>query len=513
MFSSFAFSTKYLFPLTLSTSSLLITTIFVLIIVWIIKFYINVYKYPRGPFPLPLIGNFHQLPFEYMPDKFEYYKKIYGPVFTIFIPYPVVVLCDYESFKEGLVKNSIAFSGRAKRYPESLAHPETGRGIVFSDGQNWKEQRKVCLQIFRDFGMGKSIMETRIMDYVHETLNYIEDKRTKGSIEFTWIFKTCFANIMSEILFGIKRSLGDDREIKFIIEPIEKIFALARTNFAILYHFFNDCPLIIKILKKINDVGRKELEIAFKHIRSVILEAKSTWVKGNEPKNFVHAYMEKIGSEGKYVNDDEMPYVIHDVWVAGMETTATALNWAMNILCTFTDKQNKMRKEIYEVIGKDIDIHVDDMGKLPYCEAVVYEVLRFSNAIPHNIMHKTLNEVTISGKLLPKDTIIFAQQYNIMKYDSLFVDSEKFLPERFLMEDGKTFRKEAVDRMLAFSAGARRCIGENMAMMEIFLFMTNILSRYEIKVPKGSPMPLLKGKWAAIIKAPPFSFEVNKVIN
>ncbi|CEF60136.1 Cytochrome P450 18a1 [Strongyloides ratti] len=448
-----------------------------------------------------------------MPDKFEDYRKQFGPIFTIYLPYPVVVLCDYDSFKEALVKNSMTFSGRAKRYPESFVHPETGRGIVFADGPYWKEQRKVCLQIFRNFGIGRSIMESKIMEYVFETLNYVEDKRKEGPLEFTWIFRACFANVMTELLFGIRRSLDDNQELKFIMEPLEKLFQLGRSNITLFYHFFNDYPWIIKILKKINNVGRDQLDVAFAHIRNVIIESKSTWIKGKEPTNFVHAYMEKTDSSDEYVNEAEMPYVIHDVWVAGMETTATALNWSMNILGSFPDKQEKIRKEIHEVIGYDIDINYDDKNRLPYCLAAVYEILRFSNIIPHNVTHRTENNVTIGGKFIPGNTIIFAQQYNILKYDPIFCDSDNFLPERFLMEDEKTFKKEAIDRMLIFSAGSRKCIGENMAMMQMFLFLTNILSRYIIKVPKNSSMPLLKGKWAGIIKAPPFSFDVIKVTN
>uniref|UniRef100_A0A0K0EGE9 Cytochrome P450 n=1 Tax=Strongyloides stercoralis TaxID=6248 RepID=A0A0K0EGE9_STRER len=503
---------QYLVPFKITTSIFLITIISMLIIIWVIKFYVKVYKYPKGPFPLPFIGNLLQLlPFDAMPDKFEYYKKIYGPIFTIFIPYPVVVLCDYESFKEALVKNSSILNGRQKGYPESFVHPETGRGLVFADGPYWKEQRKVCFQIFRNFGVGRSLMESKIMDYVNETLNYVEKKRKDGPIDFTWIYKACFANIMCELLFGIKRSLEDDQEIKFIMEPLEKVFELGRSGISLIYHFFNNNPWIIKILKKINNIGRAELEIAFKHMNSIIIEAKSTWVKGKEPKNFVHAYMEKTNSDDEYINEVEMPFVVHDVWVAGMETTATTLNWAMNILGTFTEKQEKFRKEIHDVIGYDTTIHYDDRERLPYCQAVVYEILRFSNILPHNITHRTEKDVIIGGKLIPNDTIVFAQQYNIMKYDPIFYESNKFIPERFLMEDEKTYRKEAVDRMLAFSAGSRKCIGENMALMQIFLFLTNLLSRYEIKAPKGGPMPSLSGKWAGIIKAPSFAFDVVKV--
>uniref|UniRef100_A0A0N4ZAS7 Cytochrome P450 n=1 Tax=Parastrongyloides trichosuri TaxID=131310 RepID=A0A0N4ZAS7_PARTI len=490
------------------TETLALLIIF-LIYRWIKKYYEEVAKYPKGPMPFPIFGNLLQIPIVDMPESFEYYKKIYGPVFTIFIPYPVVVLDDYESFKEALVKNSLIFSGRAKGYPESFVHPEPGRGIVFTDGDYWKEQRRVCIQIFRDFGMGRSIMESRIMDYVHETLHYVEDKRKEGLVEFTWIFRTCFANIMSELVFGVQRSIDDNQELKYFMEPLERLFQLGRSNFTMLYIYFKDYPWIISILKKINNVGRKDLDDAFEHIRNVIFEVKKSWVPGEKPTNFVHAYMEKTYPKSEYINEEEMPYVIHDLWVAGMETTATAVNWAMNILATFPEKQAKMREEIYNVIGRDRDIVNNDRSSLPYCNAAVLEILRFANTIPHNVTHRNIEEVSIMGKKIPKDTIIYAQQYNILKYDPLFVASDKFEPERFLMSDGKTTRRETADRMLAFSDGSHKCIGENMALMELFLFMTNLLSRYEIKVPKGSPMPLLKGKWAGIIKAPPYSFEVT----
>ncbi|KAH7664872.1 Protein CYP-14A3, partial [Aphelenchoides avenae] len=110
-------------------------------------------------------------------------KKKYGPVFTIFTPLPVVVLSDYESLKEALVTKGEHFIGRVMRPPTSFfSNVPGGGGILANDGDSWRDQRRIALSILRDFGMGRNMMEQKIMHSVAEMCDAIDKTEDKSRV-------------------------------------------------------------------------------------------------------------------------------------------------------------------------------------------------------------------------------------------------------------------------------------------------------------------------------------------
>lgn len=95
---------------------------------------------------------------------------------------------------------------------------------------------------------------------------------------------------------------------------------------------------------------------------------------------------------------------------------------------------------------------------MPYTEAVLQEVLRFSAMVPLGVTHKALREVEFHGFTIPKGTLIFANLYWAMHDPKIWGDPETFRPERFLSEDGKSVLKH--EALLPFSTGKRVCLGE-----------------------------------------------------
>lgn len=105
---------------------------------------------------------------------FLHFFQKYGPIFTVWMgPIPSIFIVDYELAVESMVKKGSAFVDRKTFYLFDLLRCKTlsctklsyleGRGIVNSSGQIWLEQRRFAIHTLRDFGLGKNIMEERIM--------------------------------------------------------------------------------------------------------------------------------------------------------------------------------------------------------------------------------------------------------------------------------------------------------------------------------------------------------------
>ncbi|VDO25890.1 unnamed protein product [Haemonchus placei] len=140
----------------------LILFLFSVIVYYIWFFYANVKRYPKGPTPLPVVGNLLSIDLRNLHKYFELVSKDYGDVFTVWLPKPYVIIMNYDSIKEAFAKRGDDFAGRSGLFPDTLFQSMHNGGIVFSQGHLWKEQRRVSLQILRDFGMGKSGMEEQV---------------------------------------------------------------------------------------------------------------------------------------------------------------------------------------------------------------------------------------------------------------------------------------------------------------------------------------------------------------
>ncbi|VDO75001.1 unnamed protein product [Heligmosomoides polygyrus] len=156
-------------------------TISVASYVWL--FYRHVKRFPKGPTPLPIIGNLLSINLRKLHEDFDRISKDYGDIFTVWLPRPCVVVMNHESIKEAFTKKGDDFSGRMGLFPDTLFQNVENGGIIFSQGENWKEQRRTSLHILRDFGMGKNKMEEQVCLSAQEFLAYLNAVEDKSEID------------------------------------------------------------------------------------------------------------------------------------------------------------------------------------------------------------------------------------------------------------------------------------------------------------------------------------------
>ncbi|KAK6011007.1 hypothetical protein OSTOST_23919, partial [Ostertagia ostertagi] len=108
-------------------------------------------------------------------------------VYSLFgYPRPYVVITDYELVKEAFAKKGDDFAGRSGIFPDTLLQNVENGGVIFSQGENWKEQRRASLHILRDFGMGKNLMEEQVLLSAQDFLKNLSSIENKDEINLRW---------------------------------------------------------------------------------------------------------------------------------------------------------------------------------------------------------------------------------------------------------------------------------------------------------------------------------------
>ena len=120
------------------------------------------------------------------------------------------------------------------------------------------------------------------------------------------------------------------------------------------------------------------------------------------------------------------------------------------------------------------------------------EVVRYANIGPYGIQHVCTREITLNGKLFPARTLIQGMYTEILKGE-YWNDGENFRPERFLDKTGKLLAPGFHRSYVPFSAGRRGCLAESLAKLELFLVISQLISKYKFLPDTSTNLPTMVG--------------------
>jgi cytochrome P450 family 135 len=187
--------------------------------------------------------------------------------------------------------------------------------------------------------------------------------------------------------------------------------------------------------------------------------------------------MQARDEDGQAMSDEELRDELVTLLLAGHETTATSVAWAVERLVRHPDKLERLVREI--------DAEADGGGD-EYMTAVVQETLRVRPVVP--IVVRVLQEqLQVGANMLPAGTRVVPSIYLTNRSARVYEQPAEFRPERFLDGAPETFS------WIPFGGGIRRCIGASFALLEMKLILRTVLG--ELKPTLPASRRWRRGEW------------------
>ncbi|KAK7153476.1 hypothetical protein R3I93_011403 [Phoxinus phoxinus] len=428
-----------------------------------------------GPFAWPLVGNAMQL--GQMPHiTFSKLAKKYGNVYQIRLGRnDIVVLNGDVAIREALLQHSTEFAGRPNFV--SFRMISGGRSLTFNNySKQWKMHRKVAQSTLRAFSLAntqtKRTFEQHVvgeaLDLVQMFLRLSADGRHfNPAHEFT----VAAANVICALCFG-KRYGHDDPEFRTLLTRVDKFGETVGAGSLVdvmpwLQSFPNPVRRVYQNFKIIN-------EEFFAYVKDKVVQHRDTY-DPDVTRDMSDAIIGVI-EHGKdsVLSKEFVEATVTDLIGAGQDTMSTIMQWIVLLLVKHPSIQSKLQEQIDKVVGRDRLPSIEDRSNLAYLDAFIYETMRFTSFVPVTIPHSTTSDVSIEGLHIPKDTVVFINQWSVNHDPQKWSDPHIFNPSRFLDESG-ALDKDLTSSVMIFSIGKRRCIGEQIAKVEVFLFSAILL--------------------------------------
>ncbi len=475
----------------------------VILVTLIVNHFTTTRNLPPGPFPLPIIGNAHKLAADSRHVDLVELEKQYGKVFRLYLGSQlVVVVSGGEGLKEVLVTKSAEFAGRPSLYTTEVY--SKGKAIALADySPQWRLHRKVAVSALKMYSTSKLKQGTVINDEFDLLLKRVRSRNGQPH-DITKEIRLAVMNVICALVFGSRYELNDPEFTKFMEITSTMASGVAAGSIVDVFPWLKFIPF--KSLERLKEKCKERDEL-FGTIYREHVAANRVANPQDLTDTMLKAKREAEDEDSSikgFLTDQHLIMTMSEVFIAGMETTASTLCWALLYLIHNPGVQQMLHQELDQVIGPDRLPELEDKKNLPYLEATITETLRISSLVPLSVPHKATVDTTLQGYSVPKGTTVLTNLWSLHHDPEIWDEPDAFRPERFLDEKGN-FVPPKADRFLPFSAGRRVCLGESLARVELFLVLARLLHSFKFENPAGCDLPTLKPITGIVLMPQPFT--------
>jgi cytochrome P450 len=386
----------------------------------------------------------------------------YGDVVGFrFLHVRTFLLVHPENIEDVLVTSARKFvKGRALRANKHLF----GEGLLTSEGELWLRQRRLMQPAFHC---------ARIAAYARTMTDFavrlMEGWKTGQQIDVHREMMRLTLQVVGKTLF--------DADVERDVPQVGKTLEL-------LLEFAADFRRLIFTPKWLPTARNRQARRAIRQLDEIIFRIiQEKRGSGEDTGDLLSMLLSAQDVDGSRMNDQQLRDEAITLFLAGHETTASALSWTWWLLAQHPEIEEKLRFELAEVLGGRLPT-LEDLPKLVYTGHVLTESLRLYPPA-WAMARMAIEDHEIAGYPVPKGTGVAASQWVVHRDPRWYDAPEKFVPERWEKDLLKRIPRMAY---FPFGAGSRQCIGNTFALIEATLVLATIAQQYRFRLMEGHPV-------------------------
>ena len=420
-----------------------------------------------GPSGWSLVGTFAQLLRRDLLKPFGNLFEKYGPLFRIPLPlgHNLVVIAHPDAVE-------LVLRSRQENYPKGSVYDGArlllGSGLVTNEGESWRYQRALASPAFRPAKLEQYLTtmgvctRERVVSWMSRGVRV----RIDAHAEMTRLTMA----IATQTLFGLDISEQSERA-GWVFDTA--LAAIGRRGPAGL-----QVPLLLPT------PGNVRFRRALRESDSIVYDIVRRFRSGqaeHPEQTLLGAYLAARDPEtGERMSDRQLRDEIVTLYLAGHETTASLLTWALYWLARRPDIADRVTSEVDGFIGDDSP-KSGDLKALQYTGRFVSEVLRLYPPA-WTIARNAVAEDVVLGYRIPAGAIVMLSPYLAHRWEAVWPDPLRFDPDRFTPDAVKERHPFAY---FPFSLGSRICIGMQFSLLEARLVLALILRQFRAQPVDG----------------------------
>ncbi|KAM0945597.1 putative cytochrome P450 [Dioscorea sansibarensis] len=475
----------------------------------------NTINLPPGPTIIPIIGNLLLLRKNLLRIEplLRHLRAKHGPVLSLPLTSrsrPTIFISDRILVHEALIQKGAVFADRPPTLADNLIISNQLRISSAPYGPLWRHLRRNLFSEILHPSRIKLFSSTRrcALDILLHDLQSLSSSSAAGTViamESFFYSMFCLASFMC---------FGDDVDEKTIreIESVQRSILPSFNSLAI----FGFYPRISNFLFR----NQSSNLFAILRLRDEILIPliRARRVRNQTSVVHDHAYVdsllnlqlpeeddEKENRASRKLNEDEIVSLCSEFLTAGMETTATSLQWIMANLVKHQEIQNKLFEEIQGVVGSEAEeVKEEELQRMPYLKAVVLEGLRRHPPGHFLLPHSVTEDVMLNGYVIPKGSEVNFTVAEIGTDEDIWKKPMEFRPERFMdggEGEGADLTGKGEVKMIPFGIGRRICPGLGLGLLHLEYFIANLINKFEWKAANSEEIEFSeKMKFTVVMK-------------
>jgi len=381
----------------------------------------------------------------------------------------------FVAFRPDIIKHVLQTN--AKNYRKSRAYTQLklalGNGLVTSEGQFWRRQRKMAQPAFYKARLEELFIEmNKVTDsYMLDLKNRIEQKQI---IDASKEMMQVTADIALRTLFSSDNPNEQESTYRMMSEMQEYVINRIHHPFQIPLQYINGNHRKFKQYRKTFNTnifqlieGRRRMKTRPNDLLSMLLDAKDA-------------------ETGEGMTDEQLRDEAITIFSAGHDTSANALSWTLHLLAQHPEIVIKLRIEEEKVLNGQAPTF-DQLRQLQYHQQVIEEGMRLYPPA-HAVVREAIEEDEIEGVKIPKNAVVFISIFALHRSPKYWKNPLQFNPDRFSPEQKKQQPKLTY---MPFGAGARMCIGNHFAMMEMQLLLARLIRHFDFDVVSKEPIDFI----------------------